>query len=130
VPEWVGLLALLEEWVFEHDGKAPRRPVDPILARDARCMAPGCTSRAQLEVHHLRYRSQGGSDAPDNLILLCAFHHRQGEHGGLASCRGKAPLDVVWRLGRGELAVWYQNERRLTTGVKLRAPSTPASFAR
>ena len=113
VPEWVGLLALLEEWVLEHDGKAPRRPVDPILARDARCMAPGCTSRAQLEVHHLRYRSQGGSDAPDNLILLCAFHHRQGEHGGLASCRGKAPLDVVWRLGRGELAVWYQNERRM-----------------
>jgi len=115
VPEWVGLLALLEEWIWEHDGKAPRRSVHPIFARDSgRCMAPGCTSRARLEVHHLRYRSHGGSDTPDNLILLCALHHRQGEHGDLARCRGKAPLDVVWRLGHSALAVWYRNERRLT----------------
>ncbi len=125
VPEWVGLLALLEEWVWEHDGKPQRR--DPIFSRDnGRCMAPGCTSRAQLQVHHLRYRSQGGSNMPDNLILLCAFHHQQGEHGGLARCRGKAPLDVVWRLGRGALAVWYRNERRLPREPCSRDAQPPA----
>jgi hypothetical protein len=28
------------------------------------------------EVHHVRYRSQGGPDHPGNLVLLCGHHHR------------------------------------------------------
>jgi hypothetical protein len=51
-----------------------------------------------------------------NQICLCAFHHRPGEHEGLACCRGKAPLDVLWRLGRTDLGVWFRNERRLEQG--------------
>jgi len=47
-------------------------------------------------------------------MALCSFHHLQGEHGRFARVRGKAPLDVVWRLGTPELATWWKNERRLT----------------
>lgn len=31
---------------------------------------------SRLEVHHIRYRSQGGSDDSDNLITLCCSCHR------------------------------------------------------
>jgi 5-methylcytosine-specific restriction endonuclease McrA len=33
-----------------------------------------CSSRAQ-HIHHLRFRSQGGSDAASNLIAVCLVCH-------------------------------------------------------
>ncbi|HEV8700545.1 MAG TPA: hypothetical protein VGV60_04640, partial [Candidatus Polarisedimenticolia bacterium] len=51
--------------------------------------------------------------AHDNRICACHFHHDLGEHGLLASCRGKAPLGILWRLGKKDLGVWYRNERRV-----------------
>ena len=116
IPAWVGLLALLEEWVWVHDDprSMPLRPERHILERDGyRCMAPGCMSRRRLHVHHLRYRSHAGSDDDWNLLVLCSYHHLQGEHGGLARIRGRAPLDVTWRLGCSDFAVHYRNERRI-----------------
>jgi len=92
----------------------PKRPYDAIYRRDGyRCKAPGCTARAHLETHHLHYRSRGGNESATNLITLCFFHHQQGEHGLLAHCEGKAPLDVRWRLGYGTLATWWRNEMRV-----------------
>jgi len=47
-----------------------------VLSRDSykcQCEKKGCTSK--LEVHHIIYRSQGGSDSPSNLITLCSKHH-------------------------------------------------------
>ena len=117
VPIWVGLLALFEVYGAQWD-HSPDREGDPIYRRDGfRCMAPGCTARCNLEGHHVHYRSRGGSDDLCNGLCLCAFHHRQGEHGLLASCKGKAPLDVTWRLGRPEVGVWYRNELKLGTVV-------------
>jgi 5-methylcytosine-specific restriction endonuclease McrA len=117
VPAWVGLLAMLEDYVetWDHPGERPARAAGTIYVRDGwRCSAPGCTSRRHLEDHHLVYRSRGGDrKEPSNRICLCRFHHQRGEHGGLASCRGRAPLGIVWRLGRGELAVSFRNERRV-----------------
>jgi hypothetical protein len=116
IPPWLGLLALLEEFVTVWDDPRanPKRPGDAIYIRDGwRCAAPGCTSRRHLEDHHVVYRSRGGGDEPSNRICLCRFHHQQGEHGDLASCRGTAPLGLAWRLGRRDLGVWFRNERRL-----------------
>ena len=148
VPAWVGLLALLEDFVLTWDPvrsgavrlhaassadlpdaalkgasarasarvspAAPKRPGDPIYSRAGwRCTAPGCTSRKNLDDHHLVYRSRRGGNAHDNRDCLCRFHHYWGEHGELASCRGKAPLGILWRLGRKDLGVWYRNERRV-----------------
>jgi hypothetical protein len=135
VPAWVGLLALLEDFARTWDpvgdeaaaGRAaprasgaaaaratPRRPGDAVYIRDGwRCTAPACTSMRNLEDHHIRYRSRGGSDNPSNRTCLCRFHHQRGEHGGLASCTGSAPLGITWRLGSPDLATWYRNERRI-----------------
>ena len=116
VPLWVGLLALLEEFVHVWDDPQamPRRAGDRVYVRDGwRCTAPGCSSRRNLEDHHVVYRSQGGSNALSNRTCLCRFHHQRGEHGDLASCRGEAPLGLHWRLGNRELGARFQCERRL-----------------
>ena len=118
VPEWAALLALLGDFVVTWDvDLAGRRPsVQRIYVRDGwRCMAPGCTSRRNLETHHIVYRSQGGSDADENLVCLCRFHHQMGEHGGLARVRGVAPLGLVWELGRDACGGRFRNELHLTT---------------
>jgi hypothetical protein len=116
VPAWVGLMALLEDYVATWDAAEPRRADTQaaILGRSGfRCAAPCCTSRSNLEIHHLLYRSHGGGNAAENLEPLCCLHHHRGEHGGLTSCVGRAPLGVIWRLGREDLAEWWRNERRL-----------------
>lgn len=113
LPPWVGLLAILEEYAEEWDnpGRIDRRPTDHITIRDGwRCTAPGCTARS-LEVHHIVYRSLGGSDAPHNLTSLCPFHHRMGEHGSLMVVTGAAPLQLRWQLGRGATRTSYHCER-------------------
>jgi hypothetical protein len=110
MPQWYGLLMLLMDFVETWD-ESPERESAPIYERDGyRCMAPGCTSRRNLEDHHVLYRSRGGGHEQDNRISLCRFHHQRGEHGGLTTCRGRAPLGVVWKLGRSG---GYRNEIRL-----------------
>jgi hypothetical protein len=115
-PAWVGLLALLEGFVdtFDAPEACPKRHSDALYIRDGwRCSAPGCSSRRNLEDHHLLYRCRGGSDELGNRVCACGFHHRMGEHGGLARCRGVAPLGVVWTLGKGGIGGTYRNEIRL-----------------
>jgi 5-methylcytosine-specific restriction endonuclease McrA len=47
-----------------------------VLVRDqGKCQVPGCRSRRHLEIHHLEYRSAGGTHHPDNLTTLCWTHH-------------------------------------------------------
>jgi len=116
VPDWIGLLALLEDFVETWDPPehADDLSADPIFVRDGwRCAAPACSSRRNLEDHHVHYRSHLGGNGQHNRVCLCRFHHQRGEHGGLASCRGTAPLALTWRLGSREVARWYRNERRL-----------------
>ena len=112
---WVGLLAILEEFVLVWDVDAgPRGRDDAAFVRDGwRCTAPGCTSRRNLEQHHVVYRGRGGGDGMDNKTSLCRHHHQRGEHGGLISVRGRAPLGLTWRLGREDLAEWFINDRRI-----------------
>jgi hypothetical protein len=77
-----------------------RRP-DPVFERDGyRCAVPGCTSRRNLQDHHIEFRSAGGSDAPDNRVALCAFHHQRCLHAGLLGVHGRAPDQLVFELGR------------------------------
>ena len=47
-----------------------------VLQRDGwRCQL--CGSMQNLQVHHLKFRSQSGGDEEQNLITLCAECHRQ-----------------------------------------------------
>ncbi|MBW3666979.1 MAG: HNH endonuclease, partial [Actinobacteria bacterium] len=36
----------------------------------------GCTSRRRLQVHHLNGWAQGGETNPEDLVVLCWFHHQ------------------------------------------------------
>ena len=105
---WLGLYALLTSYVASHDiHRGPRG----VYARDGwRCMAPGCTSSAHLEDHHVLYRARGGDDEPDNRVTLCRYHHQRGEHGGAMRVRGQAPLGLVFELD----GIHYRNERVLS----------------
>ncbi|MCK5813626.1 MAG: HNH endonuclease, partial [Cocleimonas sp.] len=53
-----------------------------VLSRDdyqCQCKKKGCSDK--LHVHHIKFRSNGGSDTPSNLITLCEKHHK-ALHGG------------------------------------------------
>ncbi len=70
-----------------------------VLLRDhGWCQVPGC-SRPALQVHHIRFKSHGGSDAEWNLISLCAGHHLHCVHAGYMSVEGFAPDGLTWELG-------------------------------
>jgi hypothetical protein len=76
-----------------------RRP-DAVIERDGyRCAVPGCTSRCSLHDHHVIFRSAGGSDAPENRVTLCAFHHQRCLHAGLLGVTGRAPDALLFELG-------------------------------
>ena len=64
-----------------------------------RCAVPTCTSRANLQAHHIRYRSRGGGNGLSNLVPLCASHHHHGEHAGTLHVTGVAPHQLEWQLG-------------------------------
>jgi hypothetical protein len=71
-----------------------------VFARDGwRCAAPGCSSLRNLHDHHVRFRSAGGSNALENRVTLCAFHHLRGVHAGRLRCVGRAPDGLTWQLG-------------------------------
>lgn len=40
-----------------------------------RCEVPGCSNLLFLHVHHLKWRSRGGGNGPENLSIACAAHH-------------------------------------------------------
>ncbi len=71
-----------------------------IVERDHwRCSVPGCTSRRNLQEHHIIFRSAQGTDIATNKITLCEVHHRHGIHAGRIRLRGTAPDGLRWELG-------------------------------
>lgn len=68
-------------------GIGDRSPVIPprirryVFARDQICTADGCRSRYRLQPHHIDRRASGADNDPENLTLLCWFHHHVVVHG-------------------------------------------------
>lgn len=56
-----------------------RRLSQAVTARDGRCQVPSCGSTSRLVAHHLENRREGGPDAMDNLVTLCASCHSRYE---------------------------------------------------
>ena len=114
MPIWAAALLLMRSAVEEWQRVDPsRRPAEwKIFERDAwRCAAPGCSSRRRLEAHHIIFRSQNGSDDPENLITLCHAHHRRGIHEGYLRVKGTAPGDLRWRLGASKHRIFHGSQR-------------------
>lgn len=54
-----------------------------ILSRDNHKCYFKCKDSYKLEVHHIKFRSQGGTDNPNNLITLCEKCHKKVHAGKL-----------------------------------------------
>jgi hypothetical protein len=114
---WRGLMHLLLDyartWDPPEDPKGTRPRHADIYERDGyRCACPDCTSRANLQAHHLRHRSQGGGDDPANLVTLCAYHHQRSIHEtGTLEVRGSAPLGLRFTLGKDRHARTFESDR-------------------
>jgi hypothetical protein len=97
-PPWGGLERLLTH--VEETWMALPRHRDPVFERDGwRCAVPACSARRALHDHHVVFRSQGGDNARDNRVTVCAAHHLHGIHAGRIRARGRAPEAIVWELG-------------------------------
>jgi hypothetical protein len=77
---------------------ARRRAVE---RRDGgRCQVPGCRHAIFVDVHHLKLRSEGGTDELDNLLTLCAAHHR-ALHRGRLRIEGTPSQGLTFRHADG-----------------------------
>ena len=75
---------------------------NPVHERDGwRCRVPACSSRRNLQEHHVVYRSRGGGNDRSNRVSICAWHHLHGIHGGVVHARGDANETITWELGVG-----------------------------
>ncbi len=92
----------VEEW-SRLRGKSRAKVRQEVLGRNrGRCQVPGCSLPGR-HVHHIRYRSHGGTDDPWNETLLCIPHHLRGIHRGYLTVEGRAGERLVWRFGNGEI---------------------------
>jgi hypothetical protein len=53
-------------------------------ARDRGCTFPGCPRKRYLEGHHLEHWIDGGETTPENVWLLCTYHHGLLHRGGFS----------------------------------------------
>ncbi|MCV7424180.1 HNH endonuclease [Mycobacterium yunnanensis] len=113
--------AMCEVWVERHGqpigaGRGTRtisRRLRRVLEhRDRCCAVPGCGATRGLHAHHIRHWEDGGPTDPDNLVLLCPFHHRLHHTGGI-TISGTATHLVVTDADGTEL-----------TGASLARPPT------
>ncbi|MHC9544769.1 MAG: HNH endonuclease [Vulcanimicrobiota bacterium] len=95
------LAALLQGWLFTEKAHLRFTRDYAILKRDHfRCQVPGCNCRRNLHIHHIIWRSKGGSDEPSNLIVLCARHHLYILHNLLTlKIEGTAPHNLTFTFG-------------------------------
>jgi len=63
-----------------------------LIYRDGCCRFPGCTHRRSLDAHHIEHWGEGGATSKDNLVLLCAAHHRAVHEGGFRVSRDAGSL--------------------------------------
>ncbi|MDQ7823853.1 MAG: HNH endonuclease [Candidatus Eremiobacteraeota bacterium] len=90
--------ALLDTFLATWDPSPEKRDLHSrILRRDNfQCQVPGCTCRRGLHIHHIIYRSRGGSNIESNLITLCMAHHLRCVHEGHLIIRGQAPHNLTF----------------------------------
>ena len=83
-----------------HLGRITREPPAWMLRqlryRDRECRFPGCGARRFTQAHHPVFWEHGGPTDLDNLILICAFHHRLVHEDGWSVRWGEG--GTVWWL--------------------------------
>jgi len=89
--------------------KMDARRAEVFRRQKGRCAVPGCSNPIH-HLHHLTYRSRGGSNDTDNLIGLCWWHHLVGVHRGHLTVYGKGGGVLTWDFGAidadGRARIW------------------------
>ncbi len=100
-----------------------------IYERDGyNCQMPGCSSRCNLNDHHITYRSHGGSDDLPNRTTACVAHHLHCLHdNGYITVEGEAPDKLIIamgvRPGKPPFAL-FVNGRRVSAVTERQEPDT------
>jgi len=103
-----------------------------VLRRDRhRCTIDGCRSAANIEVHHIIAREDGGTHDAWNITLACGACH-DNLHRGLITLTGKAPdqLVVTRRHAPGAHVCAPPQLDRVTIDVQAKAALVQAGFSR
>jgi formyltetrahydrofolate synthetase len=77
-------------------------------------MPAGGPSRGKLILVSAITPTPAGEGKTTTSVGLAQGLACNGVRAAVAKCRGKAPLDVIWKLGKPELATWWRNDRRLS----------------
>lgn len=87
-------------------GRTRRIPPPPLRRslkkRDRCCRFPGCGATQFLRAHHIDWWARGGPTDPDNLVLVCPYHHRL-LHEGRWTLRGDPGGDLMWARPDGSI---------------------------
>ena len=60
---------------------APPKLRRRLIARDRGCAHPDCDHQPALtQAHPIQHHAHGGLTTPDNMVLLCAYHHTLVHH--------------------------------------------------
>ena len=87
-------------------GARARQSIAPATRRAVRLrdhrrrVVPGCRNVRFLDLHHIELSSEGGGNEADNLVTLCAVHHRAVHRGALA-VSGRVSAGVVFQHADG-----------------------------
>lgn len=72
-----------------------------VLRRDGgKCVVPGCRHAVFVDIHHLDPKAEGGGNDSENLVTLCAAHHR-AVHSGRLTLEGDVATGLVVRHADG-----------------------------
>ena len=83
-----------------HSGRTiPEALRRALVERDPVCVVPGCDTRNDLEIDHIRPFAEGGPASLANLARLCHWHHYLKTHHGHLLERGEVddPDGPAWR---------------------------------
>jgi hypothetical protein len=64
------------------------------------CQVPGCRCSLWVDIHHIRLRSEGGTHDLDQMVVVCAAHHR-ALHRGALLVEGSASKGLEFRHADG-----------------------------
>lgn len=93
-------------WFLDTVQPPPQTGFGKVKERDRwTCQNPECGRRTlRNEAHHIRFRSQGGSDDLDNGLCLCRSCHLRLIHTGHVQIERRGPL-LLWRFPDRTVAV-------------------------
>ena len=84
---------------FSRSAEVRQRVLERASGKCEYCGTPGFQTPhgVYLETHHIQPLAQGGSDRTENVIALCANHHREAHYGELRNDLAKAFEALIFR---------------------------------